>query len=78
MARTDDLRTKPEYLADLQVDGGFYFIRGVELTDDRVIIATDSGPEAMAGAQGRILLGDLPDLEPTGASGVADEDQVFV
>jgi hypothetical protein len=78
LARTDDLRTLPTYLADLEVDGGLDFVRGVELTDDGVIIATDSGPEMSPGSEGRVLLGDLPDLEPTGASGAVDEDQVLV
>lgn len=78
LAVTDDLSIAPEYVADLVPAEPFTFLRGVELTGDGWLYLTDSGGTVAAG-RGRIVKAPFPaDLSPTGASGVAHEDQVFV
>ncbi len=83
LAVSDDIEVLPAYVADLVPEapvGPFDFIRGVEITSDGWLWLTDSGPsEGLGGDNGRIIKAPMPEgLVPTGASGAADEDQVFV
>lgn len=81
VAVTSDPRILPEYLADLVPTapvGPLEFVRGVELTTDGTLWITDSGPEQLEGALGRVISAPFPDLAPTGASGAVGDDQVFV
>ncbi len=77
VARTADLRSPPTYLADLVPPEGLDFVRGVDLADDGLVIATDSGEELAFDTDGRVLTGALPKLAETGATG-AIGDQVHV
>lgn len=78
VARLDDPTSAPVYVADLAPNATtetFTFLRGVELTSDGRLFATDSG--AGSRGQGRVLEAPWPSLSPTGASGDAG-DRVFV
>lgn len=83
LAVTDDLAVAPAYVADLTPVapvGPFAFLRGVELTADGELWLVDSGSQGGFGTpiSGRVVTAPMPDLDPTGASGAAGEDQVFV
>ena len=59
----------------------FVFVRGVELTSDGWLYITDSGANGGVGFcdEGRVFQAPMPTgLAPTGATGDANGDQVFV
>lgn len=84
LAVTDDPTAPPEYVADLVPEGQyapFVFVRGVELTSDGWLYITDSGANGGVGFgdDGRVFQAPMPTgLAPTGATGDANGDQVFV
>lgn len=83
LAVTDDPTHLPSYVADLVPSdtdgiGPFTFLRGVELASDGTLYLTDSGRLTGTTPTGRVIRAPFPeDLAPTGASGVAGDDQVF-
>ncbi|MEZ4241670.1 MAG: hypothetical protein R3F59_37095 [Myxococcota bacterium] len=85
VAWTDDPTVVPAYVADLVAPAPaapLVYLRGVELTDDGALYLTDGGSLGGIGGtepRGRLLRAPLPEgLAPTGASGDAHQDQVFV
>lgn len=84
VAVTDDPTELPTYVADLlpPLDAPPWgFLRGVELSDDGVLILTDSSSDGWLGPEGDdgvFFTSRLPSLSSTGASGRVGEDQHFV
>lgn len=85
LAVTDDPGEPPRYVADLVPSGPgapYVFLRGVELTDDGVLLLTDTGTLAgplLVSSTGRLLRTAMPTgLAPTGATGAVGVDQVLV
>jgi hypothetical protein len=69
----------PSYVADLTVPAALaplVFLRGVERDAGGPLILVDSGLDDQFA--GRLIRADFPDLAPSGASGGAGVDQVFV
>ena len=80
LAVTDDPTVAPTYVADLVPGsdaGEFQFLRGVEVTDDLRLLATDS-VSPYGNAPGRVVEAAWPDLEPSAEASGAVGDQVFV
>jgi hypothetical protein len=81
LAMLADPLQPPVYVADLVPTGGlapFTFLRGVDLDDAGQLVVTDSGTGFGYDRLGRLLTARTTELQPTGASGVAGVDQVFV
>lgn len=82
VAVTDAPTAPPSYVADLLPPAGaapWGAARGVELGDDGSLWVTDSSTDGWSGSLiGAIDQATLPSLSPTGATGAAGEDQVFV
>ncbi len=78
VATMADPTEPPSYVADLVPAGvdPLWFVRGVDLTDDGVLLITDSGLD-LSGKIGRILAAPFPTLPPAATSGAAPDDQVF-
>ncbi|MBX2800396.1 MAG: hypothetical protein KTR31_22140 [Myxococcales bacterium] len=80
LAVADAPTDAPAYVADLVPEddvGPFNFLRGVELSADGRLFATDSGRGGGGNATGQVVEAVMPDLAPTGAVGNVD-DQVLV
>ena len=78
LAVTSDPRVVPDYVADLMPPDLMVFGRSVELAEDGLIIAADSGDIASAASTGKIYIGMMPELKITGASGAQGSGQVLV